>query len=366
MTLHKAKGLEFDRVIIPQLDRLPRNDGREILLWDEHSNAAGGRSFLLAADDLGPGDAPTLYNYLKAQRQQKMLLEATRLLYVGATRAVSQLLLTARVRWDEKTGLPHGPSRHSLLSPVWQAFVQQMTVHQSRATPEPANPMPRLPLLTRQSHNLGRPPGNADVTHLPQEAGRTISRPDSHVERSIGIVMHLALAELSGRPVLPAKASAVDQRRWRMALQREGLWREVLEDAMNEVRSCIDQTLQPGHIGRWILSSEHADAHSEWALTTVNSPGEIKDIVIDRSFIDRATGWRWIIDYKNSRPAPGESVDDFTARESATYIDQLRGYCQALRQLGQEPLHCALFFTALGHFHTVPDQQLLALPNGIR
>ena len=87
MTLHKAKGLEFDSVIIPQLAKSPRSDGRQLLLWDEHSNARGERGFLLAADDHSEPGAPTLYNYLHRQRQQKSLLETTRLLYVGATRA---------------------------------------------------------------------------------------------------------------------------------------------------------------------------------------------------------------------------------------------------------------------------------------
>ncbi len=50
MTLHKAKGLEFDCVFIPQLARVSRGDSRELLLWDEHSGlrwraqlSAGGR-----------------------------------------------------------------------------------------------------------------------------------------------------------------------------------------------------------------------------------------------------------------------------------------------------------------------------------
>jgi ATP-dependent helicase/nuclease subunit A len=362
MTLHKAKGLEFDRVIIPQLDRPPRNDGREILLWDEHSNARGGRSFFLAADDLSPAEAPTLYNYLKAQRQQKMLLEATRLLYVGATRAVSHLLLTASVRCDKKTGLPYEPARHSLLSSIWQPFAQQMTRHQSPAATEAVDPAPRARLLMRLSHSCAAPLANTGLNHVPQRTDRAVSRPDSHAERSIGRIVHVALKELSRRPVLPANTSAADQRRWRMELQREGLWGKVLDEALELVLGAIDQTLRSDHIGRWVLSSGHEDAHSEWALTTVNAQGTIKDIVIDRSFIDRATGWRWIIDYKNSVPVPGESLHEFAARETATCMDQLRQYCDAVRQLGQEPLCCALFFTSLGHLHTIPELQLLPAP----
>jgi len=359
MTLHKAKGLEFDRVIIPQLDRLPRRDAREMLLWDEHSNAQGQRSFLLAADDLGPADAPTLYNYLKAQRHQKMLLETTRLLYVGATRAISHLLLTASVSLDETTALPRKPSVHSLLSPIWQTFAQQMTMHPSCAAVEPADTARQVPPLTRlPQHVLRILTGSFEERSLPGAVSRITARPNNHVERSIGTVVHLAMQELSRRAELPDRAGAQDRLRWRMALQRLGLWGDTLHRALNVVVSSIDQALQFGHIGRWVLSCAHIDAHSEWTLTSVDSHGVIKDIVIDRSFIDRETGQRWVIDYKISRPARGESLDDFLLRESANYLHQLRLYRDVVRQLGPEPLRCALFFTSLGRLHKVPELDL--------
>jgi len=367
MTLHRAKGLEFDRVIIPQLDRLPRSDGREILLWDEHSSAQGQRSFLLAADDLSPADAPTLYNYLKMQRRQKVLLETTRLLYVGATRAISHLLLTASVSRDQKTLLPRQPSEHSLLSPIWQTFAQQMTFHPACAAVDPGVPVRQAPLLTRLPYQAVRTvTGSFEVRTLPRAVSRITARPDNHVERSIGTVVHLAMEELSRRAELPAKPGARDRLRWAMALQQQGLWGIALHDALKVVVSAVAQALQSGHIGRWVLSSAHADAHSEWALSSVDSHGVINDIVIDRSFIDRETGQRWVIDYKHSRPARDESLGDFVVRESTNHLQQLRLYRDAVRQLGQEPLRCALFFTSLGCLHSVPELDSPAMESWTR
>ncbi len=365
MTLHKAKGLEFDRVIIPELDRLPRSDGRALLLWDEHTNTRGERLFLLAADDHCPGDAPTLYNYLKAQQRQKTLLETTRLLYVGATRAVSELLLTACVWWDEKADVPREPSRHSLLSPLWQEFKQHMTLHLSDAASEPLDRSVSARPLARLRRDAVDTSADIDVIDSPPVAGRTVARQNNPVERSIGTVVHLALEELSRRQVLPANTGAQDQRRWRMALQQQGLWGDVLETSVQEVHHAIAQALSANHIGRWVLSAGHSGAHSEWALTTVNAQGVIKDIVIDRSFVDRQTGRRWLIDYKNSRPTPGESLHDFVVRESANYMEQLQYYRDAVRTMGAEPVHCALYFTALGHLHTVTELDLPAADNGI-
>ena len=62
-------------------------------------------------------------------------------------------------------------------------------------------------------------------------------------------------------------------------------------------------------------------------------------------FIDQ----RWIIDYKTSRPLPGESLQAFSARELANYRDQLEGYRRAMSVLDERPIRCALYFTAITH-----------------
>jgi ATP-dependent helicase/nuclease subunit A len=90
MTLHKAKGLEFDCVFIPRLDATTRGEERPLLLWDEYTTSGGERGFLLAADDHSGRDCPGLYNFLRARRRHKSKMETTRLLYVGATRAVQR------------------------------------------------------------------------------------------------------------------------------------------------------------------------------------------------------------------------------------------------------------------------------------
>lgn len=361
LTLHKAKGLEFDRVIIPQLDRLPRSDGRDILLWDEHSNADGVRSFLLAADDHSAADTPTLYNYLQLQRRQKMLLEATRLLYVGATRAISHLLLTANIKKDVKTGLPRNPSELSLLSPLWQTFSEQMTVCSQADIQELAHTEKTPRRLSRLLRSTAPAPHQPVLKHSPEAVDRPVPHAANATDRRIGNVVHKALEELSRQPILPEAASDMDRQRWRAALQQEGLRGESLDIALQSVLGSVAQSLQVGGTGRWILAPDHAQAHSEWPLTTCDRQGQIRDIVIDRSFIDTTTGVRWVIDYKNSHPAPGEVFDAFAARESANYRKQLQGYRDAVRFLGDQPIRCALFFTALGLLHISSELDLPCL-----
>lgn len=357
LTLHKAKGLEFDRIIIPQLDRVPSADDREILRWDEHSNDRGERSFLLAADDHSAADAPTLYNYLRVQSQHKMQLEATRLLYVGATRAIGQLLLTARLKIESRTAEPRNPARRSLLHAVWPTFRQQMQVHEGSSARAPtgsgrtARALIRLELLESPAPYL------VSTNTTAVSTGRE-PHSDDYSQRRVEIIVHKALAEMSRRLALPAATSEADQQRWHRALLRAGFHGPALDSALQHVLRSVHQSLREGGDGRWVLGAGHREARSEWLLTTVSAKAQLCDIVIDRSFIDAETGMRWIIEYRNSYPQPDEQMDKFLAREAGDCVEELRLYRDAVRALGSEPMRCAVLFTALGCLYSVSELDL--------
>jgi ATP-dependent helicase/nuclease subunit A len=370
MTLHKAKGLEFDRVIIPQLGRTPRVESRQILLWDEHYNADGQRSFLLAADDHCEAGSPTLYNYLQIRRQEKALLETTRLLYVGVTRAISQLLLTASLGRDGNSESFRVPSRRSLLSPIWLTFEQQMTVHEPAGEPEvEESPLPSTGTLMRLCGESisaplavsGTEPVMAVAVAAAADADADANIPNfagNHLERYVGTVVHQALEELSLRDILPQAVEPEDRQRWQLALAELGLWGQSLQHAIALVEQSVNTSLAADGTGRWILSSEHPQARSEWALSTVDALGRVQDLVIDRSFVDKQSGTRWIIDYKNSRPEPGQALEDFLSQQGEMYRDQLLRYRDGLHALTGNALCCALYFTALGLLHRLPELDL--------
>ena len=64
-------------------------------------------------------DDDALYKYLNREHRLKSQLENTRLLHVGATRAVKRLILLANVQKDEKTEDLKAPSENSLLRSLW-------------------------------------------------------------------------------------------------------------------------------------------------------------------------------------------------------------------------------------------------------
>jgi ATP-dependent helicase/nuclease subunit A len=90
MTIHRAKGLEFDTVIVPRVSRKTKSDGHSLLLWEESITQTS--AYLI----LGPVEATAttdpLYRYLKRQESMRARYEAVRLEYVAATRARHRLL----------------------------------------------------------------------------------------------------------------------------------------------------------------------------------------------------------------------------------------------------------------------------------
>jgi ATP-dependent exoDNAse (exonuclease V) beta subunit len=92
----------------------------------------------------------------------------------------------------------------------------------------------------------------------------------------------------------------------------------------------------------------------------VNTHGQVENLVIDRCFVDATTGSRWLVDYKNSRPLPGETEQDFMEREGVSYAPQLLRYREVLRELGNEAIRCALYFPALGQLYHLKELDMEA------
>jgi len=354
MTLHKAKGLEFARVFIPRLDGKPRGDSGDLLRWDEQTRDNGEAVFLLAANDGSEPGEPTLYRYLGERRKIKQDYESTRLLYVGATRAIHHLHLSGCVGWDERKDEPQTPPSTSLLSTIWDTFAEQMTVRDAPAAAAQASAA-APPLVRLHSGHLPPPPA-AGPEALPSD--NFPERAGNHFERVVGTVVHLALEELSLGVELPCAAEDRDLARWRCALQVGGLAGEALDRGLALVGASVNETLREGGEGRWVLSGEHLEAHSEWAITCLDEDGQVRDIIIDRTFVDANTGIRWVIDYKTSGPLAGEGREDFLSRETDSYRQQLQCYRDALRNHSDEPLRCALFFTSQGLLHHLPELDL--------
>ena len=233
-----------------------------------------------------------------------------------------------------------------------------MTVRDSVSEPQSLTAIagPR-PLYRLQQDAIRRLSQNSSPTkpEMATGGGNIPQRVLNRIDRYVGTVVHLALEQLSKFAVLPATVTGHDSLRWRQALASLGLFGESLDDASDRVEQSVRRVLEDA-VGRWILSPDHLQAESEFALTWVDEEGRPSDIIIDRTFVDRETNERWLVDYKNSHPTDGESLEVFAQRETNTYRAQLVEYRQVLAELGDQPVKCALYFTAVAHLQLVDAQ----------
>jgi len=363
MTIHKAKGLEFDHVLVPQMGRSTRADSRDLLLWEEYSDRVGNRAFLLAADDREK-KAPTLYNFLAGRRKVKSRQENTRLMYVAATRAAKTLTLTGCVSLAADGATPKEPGANSLLHTLWPAVGPSAYLHEHGEDAGleqgvAAGTLVRLSLpaddfAAADASEVGqfdqideRNMGEAAVGNRPEP-------PTNYFERTVGTVVHLALENLSRRSPLPDQIDEHERLQWHVALRELGLVNDELDVAIQHVVQSVELALAAQSVGRWLLSSAHSSAESEWAIAQVEDD-KVSQGFIDRTFIDDASGIRWVIDYKSSRPAETEPLEAFMGREARNYREQLRRYRDAVYAIEDRPVRCALYFTALGKLHVLDD-----------
>lgn len=141
LTCHRAKGLEFDHVILPGLDLGARSDTRPLLLCQENLDEQGADKLLMAGLP-GPDESSRVYEFLRSEEKEKRRLEETRLLYVSCTRAVRSLNLLANIEQGDDGKIKPAPSG-SLLCPIQTSFLSAANLedcgkngHQSLANVE--------------------------------------------------------------------------------------------------------------------------------------------------------------------------------------------------------------------------------------
>ncbi len=350
MTLHKAKGLEFDVVVMPGLTRPPGSTDSQLLLWRERPDG-----LLLApirARGLAKGEDDPVYAYLRALVGDEDDAELRRLLYVGCTRARRSLHLAAvlgveqdpagKLRW--KT-----PRRGTLLSALWPALTPNPPLDEVVGA-EPRSrlsgvPLARLPLSWR----LPAPPPSIPLSpdlHVRDESEAIEFDWAREAARQVGTVAHRILRRMAdeGLERWTRERVAAERPRIERELAQVGFTGAEAHGAAQDVLLALEKTLGDAR-GRWLFDPRHADARSEYGLTEWRDGGFVHR-VLDRTFIDE-TGTRWIIDFKLSRHQ-GAGRDAFLDRERERYSAQLDGYAAVMRAVEDRPIRLGLYFPLLG------------------
>ena len=360
LTIHKAKGLEFDTVIVPGLGRRPRHANQRLFLWTRRLATDGGDAsaeLLLAPIRQTGIDADPIYDYLARLDKQRDRYEQARLLYVAATRAKRHLHLLGHVKPIDHNGVPaiKGPAADSLLDTLWPAVED---VFQQAVASLPPERTALAPSIAGQGigvldQNLRRLPSDWLLPPLPPAIDWTPTgeeeRPGEEIEfswvgetaRHIGSVVHRWLQRIAEDEMKGWDRARLEKMRkaFRDELGMRGIPESEIDVATTRVVSALGNSFEDAR-GRWLLGPQR-EAKNEFRMTALID-GERRNLVIDRTFIDEAGNLR-IVDYKTSSHE-GADAEGFLDRERERYRQQLERYALAL---GAKDAELGLYFPLL-------------------
>ena len=341
MTIHRAKGLEFDTVLLLGLGRPPRSERGRALYWLERIANDGNDDLLLAPLTAADQSADPLVELIRSVDSDRDRRERARLLYVATTRARNRLHLIAQLKPDRSS-----PDSRTLLAQLWP---QTETAFDGAAC-ETTETVPTVDEINPVLRRL------VDPARAEAPVARTDVEPPSNLRPEfawagpaalqIGVVVHELLQTIADEGAERWNSERIEKRNsiTRAQLELLGVEEEHLGTATGRVNDALSAVIAD-ETGRWLLG-DHEEASSELALTLRTQAG-IEHIRLDRTFVDDGT--RWIVDFKTSTHEGG-SRNAFLDSEQDRYREQLERYARAMRSIDDRPIRVGLYFPLLREF----------------
>jgi ATP-dependent exoDNAse (exonuclease V) beta subunit len=327
MTIHKAKGLEFDFVLLPGLGKKSKADEKPLINWITH-----GDNLLFAPLPPAGEEDSDVYRFLKRLDKDRTLFETRRLLYVASTRTKKQLHLFGHTPMTKDGTVPQATSMLShlwgFIADDWQAGLQEAETP-SEAAPAPGTEtqyLKRLPL------NFVTPEAPTDIA---TEAVLDISQEEEvpydwagNETRCLGNVLHRSFETIAKEGLDQWNAERVEKMKpaLKAALLAEGMSHLSLVDNVEKSVRAMKNILKDEE-GRRILK-RYENEKTEYALTQLKE-GSFKTRIIDRTFVDE-NDIRWIVDYKTGEHKGG-NIEDFFEEEKERYRNQLENYEELIK-----------------------------------
>jgi ATP-dependent exoDNAse (exonuclease V) beta subunit len=363
MTIHRAKGLEFDIVILPDLQRGPRAADRPLLYWTPVATGPGERGIVLAsrADATeGDGGADALERWMRKLGSERESLELGRIAYVAATRARMRLHLIGTVGLRQTGDGPvlRRPRSASLLAFLWpvlsthfeQALAARAPTPVAIGRPGDGRPRLKAPPTRRLVAGFRSPepssPPRAAVLRISGESEGSI-RPEfdwaGEIAKAVGLIVHDEFQRIAEGGAMP-KPGDPPAPRWERRLRELGIDDAHRPLALERIGRAMTVVAGSERAAR-LLDPKALEGRSELALTAVVD-GVLQSLRIDRSFVD-AESQRWVVDWKTSTHEGGDR-EAFLDNELARYRSQLERYARVMKLVDPDrPLRVGLYFPLL-------------------
>ena len=413
MTIHGAKGLEFEVVIVPDLQVGAARSRHEMLSWLERGLLPGDTpsdsepadavtEFLIAPLQQKGSDSGRAKKWVDSQRRDREKQEARRLLYVAATRARDELHFFARPTYKTEMdgNCTLADPAESLLKTAWPAFegeirnrfIQWRAASQARELPGqgPAEesegtiaaiaasgaetllemPPPGQPNQDKPTPLRRLPPGfvapcsahSASSDPLLGEHRLYERHEGGLLSRALGKAVHTLLQQLAGLLLSHSREAAIAalsllEPRVAAEIRAVGVDpSQASHIAAQALQISLRAAAQP--VGQWILSPQ-PDAASEVRWTGLIN-GRLRTVQVDRVFRSGSTpqsatqpqnsAW-WIIDYKTAHEN-GDDAASTLLELRRTFAPQIEAYAEILRSLHgtSTPVFGGLYYPRMSLF----------------
>jgi ATP-dependent exoDNAse (exonuclease V) beta subunit len=362
MTMHKAKGLQFDHVVLHGLGRTAKSTDKAVLSWSNDPDGSGSGDMLISP--VGPQsevENDPLHQYIESIQKEKERFELDRILYVSCTRARKSLHLIGNVGLAPDGQSYRSPIAASLLYRLWPALEGEFArafrasgIAEQAATFDNGQAQFVRPMLRRLSARPSfQPP---QLPAVPGAESRPRAAPEATVSyewvgataRYAGTIVHRWLQRIAdGKADLGGMDRSAIRDWTRAAASRSGVSTEDLEPVCNRVMHALDGISSDAK-GRWLLSGA---GQAEYPITGIVD-GRVQSVIIDRVRIDEA-GVHWIVDYKTGTHEGGD-LAGFLSQETERHRPQLEKYAAIYRNLTDAPVRAALYFPLLQKFCEIP------------
>jgi ATP-dependent exoDNAse (exonuclease V) beta subunit len=403
MTIHGAKGLEFEVVIVPDLQAPAGRRAPGMLSWlerglppdslvEDPDTSESVTEFLIAPFAQKGAESGKAKKWVDRQHREREVQEACRLLYVAATRAREELHFFARPSYKSANGAPTElvEPRESLLRTAWPAwraeiqsrfdewrttsFAQPATVAAIAASDSASAsgnlfefaPFADAPTLVRRLplEFAAQPPPLALAGDVPfVGVSRLYERHEGGLlSRALGKAVHALLQQFAHRlesesPQAALAQIARQQPRIAAMIRATGVEPAVASRMAAQAVDIVRQASRDP-IAQWILAP-HPDSANEIRWTGMID-GSLRTVQVDRVF--RAAPrpnivaspdddtW-WIIDYKTAhqdKPDPATLLPELRRQ----FAPQIEAYAAVLRNLRGAGIHlCAgLYYPRMALF----------------
>ena len=311
MTIHQAKGLEFETVIIPGLGKTGKSDSLALIQVQEVSD----NSILLAPiKSSKEKEESKTYLYLKHLQKQQTHFEMMRLLYVAMSRAKEKLYLLGSVT---KSG---NVASHSFLSLLGQYYQQSIANIKSETSFPSKEPTPPKMVRYKELSVLSK----REINNKNQSKN-IVKNIDLIYQSALGSIVHYYLEHSLFEP--PIKSIETK-------FLELGLPQRLIQSYSSKVCRLLVNTKRDKDFDWLFMKRESTEVESEYSNHT-------KTVIIDRLFIDN--GILWIIDFKTATLNEDESINSFIERQKHSHHKQLLEYQEVLEEIFRLPSRSALY-----------------------